>query len=75
MAQPRMKSSDIQKDTFKESNTNTKIKKIPLDGHPGFHKNTTPSECGDRLMNNYFQYKEIGRVKSILKNKYNLFNN
>ena len=71
MAQPQKKSSDAQKDAAKDPKT-PKLKKL-LEGRPGFHQDTSPKEIGDRVMDTYFQYKEIGRVKSILKNKYNLF--
>jgi hypothetical protein len=36
MAQPRKKSSDAQKDAVKDPKT-PKLKKLPLDGKPGFH--------------------------------------
>lgn len=75
MAQPRNKKSDAPKDAdaVKESKATPKLKKLSLEGQPGLHQDTSPTEIGERVMDTYFQYKEIGRVKGILKNKYNLF--
>jgi hypothetical protein len=37
------------------------------------HLDNSPTSTGDKVMSSYFQYKEVGKIKGILRNKYNLF--